>query len=81
MINNESEINRDPEEDRNMEKAQGRATDHREETTETGGWELVVPAFDGGNGGGGLRGDQKVCHEEAEHGHIVYCDATNYGPL
>ena len=37
MINNESKINRDPEEDHNMEKAQGRATDHREETTETGG--------------------------------------------
>ena len=42
-----------------------------------GGWDLGVPAIGGGNGGSGLRGDQKVGHKEAEHGHAVYCDATN----
>ena len=55
--------------------------DHQDATVETGGWELGLPAFVGVNGGSGLRGDQKVSHKEAEHGHIVYYDRTNSGPL
>ena len=46
-----------------------------------GGWDLGLPAISGGNWGSWLQGDQKVCHEEAEHVCAVYCDATNYGPL
>ena len=61
--------------------AHGCATNHREETKETGGWELGVTAIGGGNGVNGLRGDHKVCHEEAEHGRVIYCDANNSGPL
>ena len=61
--------------------AQGCATDHREATKETWGQELGVPAIGRGNRGSGIREDQKVCHEEAEYGRAVYCDATNSGPL
>ena len=46
-----------------------------------GGWELGVTAFGEGNGGSGIRGYQRFCHEESQHGRTVYCDAANYGPL
>ena len=61
--------------------SQGRATDHRETTNETGEWELGVPAIGGDDGGSGIRGDKKVYHKEAVNGGAVYCDATNYGTL
>ena len=47
--------------ERDLDSFQHRFTkDHWEATAETGGWELGVPDFSGGNGGSGLRGDQKV---------------------
>ena len=54
---------------------------HREVDEEKGGWELGIPLIGGGNSGIRLRGDQYICHEEAECGCIVYCDATYSGPL
>ena len=47
--------------ERDLDSFQHRFTkDHWEATSETGGWEMGVPDFSGGNGGSGLRGDQKV---------------------
>ena len=60
---------------------QGRVTAHREGAEETGGWELGVPIIGGRNGGSRLQGDWNIHHEEAEHVHAVYNDATNSGPL
>ena len=60
---------------------QGREEDHREAAAATGGWELVIPASGGGTGVSGFLGDKEVGHKEAEHSRVVYCDATNYGPL
>ena len=60
---------------------QGRKTAYQEADGDTGGWELILPAIGGGNGGSRPRGDQEICHEEAEHSHSVYCDATDSGPL
>ena len=56
-------------------------TAHWKENKETGGWEFGLPAIVGVNGGSRLRGDQEICHKDAEHGCAVYFDATNSGPL
>ena len=56
-------------------------TAHREAAEETGGWELGLSIIEGSNGGIRLRGDRNIHQDEAEHGHAVYCDATDSGPL
>ena len=61
--------------------AQVRAKARREAAKEAGGWELVLSSASGSNGGSGLRGDQGLCHEEAEYGRAIYFDATDYVPL
>ena len=38
---------------------------------------MGTPFIGGGNGGRRIRGDQEVRHKETEHGHVVYCEATN----
>ena len=61
--------------------AQGCAMAHREVAEAAGGGELGISSAGSGNGGSRLQGDQGLRHEEAEYGHKIYCDATNYGPL
>ena len=54
---------------------------HQEAAEKTGEWELGIPTIGGGNDGNMIRGDREINHEEAEHGHAVYCDVTDSGPL
>ena len=61
--------------------AQGCATDHWEASEAEGGGEMGISSDGGSNGGGGLLGDLGLHHEEAEYGHAIYCNATDYGPL
>ena len=42
---------------------------------------MGLPASGGGTGGSGTRGDTEVNNTEAEHGHTIYCNATNSGPM
>ena len=60
---------------------QGRAADHGETDEETGKWRLVLSTAGGSNVGGGLRGERVLHPKEVEHGHTIYCDATEYGTM
>ena len=60
---------------------QGHKENHRESAAAMDGWDLELPVSGGGTEGSGLRGDEKVDHKEAEHGRIIYCNATDSGPL
>ena len=60
---------------------QGRATSHQERAEAEGGRDMGISSAGGSNGGGGLRGDWVLHHEEAEYGFAIYCGATDYGPL
>ena len=51
---------------------------HREVDDDTGEWELVITLIGVGHGGSRLQGDWDICHEEAEYGRAIYCDAANY---
>ena len=42
---------------------------------------MVISSAGDSDGGGGLRGDRGLHHEEAEYSCVIYCDKTNYGPL
>ena len=55
--------------------------DHREASEEIWGGGMVVFIADGNYGGGGIWGDWGLHPKEAEHGHAIYCNMTNYGPL
>ena len=61
--------------------SQGCARAHQEAAEDTGGWELGILLIGGVNGGHRLQGDHDKCHEKAEYGCVVYCDANNSGPL
>ena len=42
----------------------------------------MVISFAGvSNGGGGIREDWGLNHEEVEYGRAIYCKGTDYGPL
>ena len=60
---------------------QGRKEDHWEAGAAAYGWELGIPASGGGTGGSGFPGDKEVVHKEVENGCVIYCDATDSGPL
>ena len=38
----------------------------------TYGWDLGIPASDGGTEGSGVRGDNEVGHKDTEHGRVIY---------
>ena len=44
-------------------------------------WESGVPNIIGSTVGNRLWGDWEIYHKDAEHGHAIYCNATDYGPL
>ena len=77
------DVGTDPQEGAGPEyfSTQGCATAHWEEAEETGVRELGTTLIVGGNIGSRLRGDWKMCHEEAEYGRALYCDTNNSRPL
>ena len=56
-------------------------TDYRTSTTAASGQKMEEPLLGVGNTVGGLGGDRGICPEEAEHGHSVHYDTTDYKPL
>ena len=42
---------------------------------------MVLPVPGGGNEGGGDRADLDIDPPEAEHGHAIYCDSADSGPV
>ena len=60
---------------------QGREESHRETDAAEERQKTGLTASGGGTGGSGARGDTEVDNKEAEHGHTIYCDATNSGPM
>ena len=60
---------------------QGCEEAHREAAAAEDGWDMGLPAPDGGTGGSGAREDMEFNNTEAEYGRAIYCDATDSGPI
>ena len=60
---------------------QGRKEDDWEAAAAKERREMVLPASGGVTEGSGDGGDTEVHNMEAEHDHVIYCDATDSGTM
>ena len=58
---------------------QVRQNDHVEAAAAKEGQELGIPAVGVSNEGYGDRGSTDINSLEAEYGHVIHCDAADYG--
>ena len=60
---------------------QGSKEAHGETASPREGWWVVLPITGGGDEGGSNCSDLDLNTPEAEHGHTIYCDAADSGPV